>query len=167
MLFHSLKLVVGIGRWISVIQTGDETDVENVGRHAIDESAAEGLRRERIPQRMNDCPRLETIVRKLPELFDAGGVDLRLASLVKIQTRHGLLCKASARSFTEHDDFRHDIRARFVIRLGLTVMVEPLIAGTHADEAILVPKQLLTGKGRKNLRGVLLGDVAQPFTELL
>ncbi len=157
MLLHPLQLVVRIGRRILVVETGHAADVEHVARHPVDESAAERLGGQRISERVDDRAGFEAIVGKLPELLDAGRVDLRLASLVETEPRRGLLGKRSARSFAKHDDLREDVGAGLVVGFRLAVVIEALVAGAHADDALAVPQQLLAGKRREDLRAVLLG----------
>jgi hypothetical protein len=115
MLFVALQLVVRVGRRILVVQTGHHADVEDVGAHAVDEAAAERLRRQRISQRVNHRARFETIVGELPQLFDACRVDLWFSLRGEVQTRNGLLCERPARALTEHDDLRKDVGAGFVV----------------------------------------------------
>ena len=166
-LLHSLQLVVRIGRWVLVVETGHAADVEHVPSHPIDESAAERLGGQRISERMDYRAGFEAIVGKLPELLDARRVDLRLASLVETEPRRGLLGKRSSRSFAKHDDLRVDVGAGFVVGFRLAVVIETLVAGSHADHALLVPEQFLARKRGEDLRAVLLGDFSQPLGEFL
>ena len=167
MLLESLQFVVRIGRRVVVIQPRDHADVENVAGHTIDKSAAERLRGQRIAQRVNHRARFKAIVGKLPKLFDARGIDLRLASFVQSQARRGLFGQRAARTFAENDDARVNVGAGLVVRFRLAVVIESLIAGAHADDAVLVPEQLLAGKGGKDLRAGFLGLVAEPLGHFL
>src|SRR5579884_297824 len=165
--FEELKEIVRIRRGIFVVQPRDEADVQNVVRHAVDEAAAERVVRKRISHRVNDASGLHRSGRTLPQLFHARGINLRFASFVEAQTRSRLLCKRSARSFAKHDDFCEDIRARFVVRLRASMLVEPLVAGAHADDAIAVPKQLLTRKLAEDLRARFFRFSRKPLHDFL
>ncbi len=167
MLFEPLQLVVRIGRRILVVQTGNHADVEDVAAHAVDEAAAERLRRQRISERVNDRARFETIVGELPQLFDARRVDLRLALRGEVQTRNGLLCERPTRALTEHDDLRKDVRAGLVVRFRRAVVIEAFVAGAHADDAIALPQQLLPGKRGKDLRAGFFRALREPDAHLL
>src|SRR5579864_8382203 len=106
MCFKKLEDVVRIGRGIAVIEPGDKTDVEDVVAHAVNEAAAERVVGKRKSQRVNDAPGLHRASGTLPQLLYAGGIHLRLAVLLQIQSRNGLLCKRASRPFAEYDDLR-------------------------------------------------------------
>src|SRR5580700_2669956 len=116
---------------------------------------------------MDDGTGFESIVRQLPQLFDSGCIDLRLASDIEAEPRLCLLGKRASWPFAEHDDLRENIGSGFVVRFWVAVVIEPLISGAHADHAIFVPEQLLPGKSWKDLRAARLGLIAEPNAQLL
>ena len=163
----SLKIVVRVGRRVLVVEPGDQADVQNVVCHPVDEAAAERLVRQRESERVNDHPGRHRARFAPPNLFHASRVRHRIAILVERQFRDRLLGEGSPRALGENHDFRHEIGAGFVIRFRFAVVVDSFIADAHADDARIVPQQLLSRKRWKDVGAEFLCDTAHPFRQLL
>src|ERR1044072_5865267 len=123
---------------VAVVQSDRKPYVNDAVAHSIDPRAAEGVRIQRPAQRMNDRTRGKAMIRHLPEFFDAYGIDLRVARAIKLQTIDQLFSQRAGRAFAEHSNFCNNINARLKIRLGLSGLVNPLVACANACDAVSV-----------------------------
>src|SRR5205823_11684325 len=72
---HSLQQAMDVQRAVQVVQADHETERDEVRRQRVHEAAAEGIARQRPPQRVDD--RVERLPR-LPQLLDAEREELRI-----------------------------------------------------------------------------------------
>src|SRR5678815_5150703 len=103
--------------------------------HRIQPAAAKFLFTQRIPQRVNDRARLETILRDVPQLLDADRKLRRRAADADLQFVIQLLGQMSAHAVPEDGDLRVNIGAGLGRALRLAVLADAAIAATDADDA--------------------------------
>jgi hypothetical protein len=81
----------------------------------------------------------------LPDLLDAGGVDLGGGAVQLRELREQLLGARAARPLAEHDAARADLGPRLEDRLGAAVARDAPVLDLHAHHAPSVEEQLRGG----------------------
>src|SRR5712692_7189521 len=135
MQFISLKFVMNIEGRITIVEADDQSDVDDAILHAVDETAAECVGVERPAHRVDDSSGWKAILRQLPQLFDAEGVDLRIFSGVEIEDAGELFAQRSARTLGQNRDLRADVHARLVVWLSLSELVDSFVTHSDADHS--------------------------------
>ena len=76
------------------------------------------------------------VLRHLPQLLDADRVELRLPPVVERQPAHQRLGQVAADAVAEDGHLGADVDARLEVGLAAAVLVDPVVAGAHADDAV-------------------------------
>ncbi len=142
MLFQVLKRLVRIEHRVLVIETGDEAERHQAVRHRVEEGAAELLHPQWIAERVDNGAGLDPVLRDLPQLLDADGIELRLLPGVERQPAHELLGQVAADAVAEDRDLGPDVDPCLERRLLRAVLVDALVAGADADDAIVLVEDL-------------------------
>src|SRR5215475_3350025 len=167
-LFELVEEPVWVGERVVIIQPDDQADVQQVVPHPVNEAAAEGVVGQRVAERMHHEAWFDATFRRLPDLFHADRVDLRVAAFIEIELLDQLLSQRSARAFAEHGHLGEDVGAGLVILLRLAVLADPLVAGAHADDPIvLAVEQLGAGEFGNKHYVRRLDDGAEPADHLV
>ena len=91
MLFELIEEPVRIGEGIVIIQPDDETDVEQVVLHPVNEPSAEGVVRQRVTERVHHGAWFDAPFRQLPYFLHPDRVNLRIAAFIEIELLDQLL----------------------------------------------------------------------------
>ena len=78
------------------------------------------------------------LLRHVPDFLDASGIDLRILGLVEIEFLDELFGQRTARAFGKNGDFRANIDSRFEVALSVAVLVDAFVAGSNADDLIVL-----------------------------
>src|SRR5581483_10021521 len=107
------------------VERDDEAERDELVREGVDETAAELLAEEleRETRRVDDLALVEAALRDLPELLDAGRVDLRVLAVVELVGPDQVFRQRAPRSFAEDRHVREDVVARLVVLFLLAVLV--------------------------------------------
>ena len=96
-------------------------------------------------------PLADLLLRNIPDFLHANGVDLRIASLIEMQFLDELLRERTAGAFGENRDLRVNVDSGLVVPFRLAVLVDALVAGANADDAVAFHQQLGAGKSGEDI----------------
>ena len=151
---------------VVVIQADHVADRQAISAQAVDPAAAVAAGAEGRAHGMDDLALelLADLLGDLPDLLDAGLVQLVVLAGVEAELLDQALGQAAAGALGEDGHAGGDVHARLEGRLLVAVLVDARVAGLHADDALAVLAVAHAGHGeaRVDLDAELLGAVPQP-----
>ncbi len=102
------------------------------------------------------------LLRHLPQLLDADAVGLRVNALAEVEGVEQLLGQAAAAALGEDGVGGAQLHAGLMVGAGLTVLLDPHVAGGDADHAAILDQRLGGGEAGVDLHPERLGLGAEP-----
>ena len=155
-----------IEKRIAVFEADDHAERDAIVPQAVDPAAAVEVGRERPAQRVRHVAGVDAAGLHVPQFLDADAVDLRIEA-VELEAIDQILGQRAARAFGEHGDFRAQLVAGREVVLGLAVLVDALVFGNHAGDAVFFVEQFPAGELREDVDALLFDQAAEPFHELV
>ncbi len=164
MRFQALESFVGIEERIVVFEADNEADRYAVFVEPVDPAAAVGVGIEWPAHRVGDPAGANVALGHLPEFLDADGVDLGIDAVELVALDEGFGERAAG-ALGEDGDFGAEFVAGSEIRFGLAALVEALVLGDDAGDAVVFEDQLRAGELREQVYAGLFDQAAQPFRD--
>jgi hypothetical protein len=166
-LLVALEEAVGVEEGVVVVEAHDEPDHDLLVGEAVDEAAAERPTAERVPHRVHHGAGRQASLRDLPQLLDPDRVDHRELALGEAEPREERLGQAAPRALGQDRDLGPEVDARLEVRLLVAVLVDPLVARAHADDAIALVEELRAREAGEQVDALRLSLARHPLDELV
>ena len=136
-----LKRFVRIEARIVIFEASDHAQRDAIFAQAVNPSAAIHAGIERPAERVRHPARRDAAFGNFPQFLDADAVDLRIQA-VEFLARDQFLGQRAARTFGQHGDLGAQFVAGREVVFGLAVLVEALVFGDDAGDAVAFVNQL-------------------------
>ena len=161
-----LKRFVRIEKRIVIFQRDDHAERDAIVLQAVNPATAVEIRAERPAERVRDVARVDSSGLHVPQLFDSQAVDLRIQA-VELQLADEFLGQRAARTFGEHGDFGAQFVAGSEVVFRLAVLVDALVFGQDAGDAVFFVEQFPAGKLSEKIHALFFDQAAEPFHQLV
>ena len=159
---HSLQQAMDVQRAVQVVQADHETERDEVRRQRVHEAAAEGIARQRPPQRVDD--RVERLPR-LPQLLDAEREELRILARHTLPRAPRLGQEASC-PFRQHRHLGGEVVRGEIVAERAALAIEAARRRAHPHDAAAVHEQARRREAGEHVHAQRLGLLAQPADDL-
>mmetsp|Transcript_16714 Transcript_16714/g.25765 ORF Transcript_16714/g.25765 Transcript_16714/m.25765 type:complete len:255 (-) Transcript_16714:314-1078(-) len=165
---QALELLIRVEIRVLVVQTDDESEVNEIGLGVIHETSGVHILAQRPADSMLDEPRLEmrVVIGNLPHLLQPDSVVLDARRFVgQSELVLELLREGSSGTFSENGLFSKDINSRFERVLHLTIFVDTHISRPDTDHGLagLVVEDTVSRDSFKNVNSELSGLLTEPL----